>query len=142
MYIIIRLSNLCSLLCCFRVAAYDFIIKKKCSVYTFFNLLTLPYSHPRAIYISWEDFSECLSCRAGFLDVSCYGRDMDNVPPYVNHFIIKSIYIYEKNPTGVGPFALFLPYPDSHLLFLFGCVHCAFLHLLPGYIAFSDLCLP
>jgi len=102
MYIIIRLSNLCSLLCCFRVAAYDFIIKKKCSVYTFFNLLTLPYSHPRAIYISWEDFSECLSCRAGFLDVSCYGRDMDNVPPYVNHFIIKSIYIYEKKPNRCG----------------------------------------
>ena len=93
MYIIIRLVDLCSLFCCFRVAAYDFINEKKIALYILFSIY-LPYSPLRAIYIGREYFSECLSCRAGFLDVSCYGRDIS--PPYVNHFIIKSIYIYEK----------------------------------------------
>jgi len=51
MYVIIRLVNLCSLLCCFRVAAYDFIIEKKIAMYILFSIY-LPYLTPlRVQYI-------------------------------------------------------------------------------------------
>ena len=51
MYIIIRLVDLCSLLCCFRVAAYDFIIEKKIALYILFSIY-LPYLTPlRVQYI-------------------------------------------------------------------------------------------
>ena len=51
MYIIIRLVDLCSLLCCFRVAAYDFINEKKIALYILFSIY-LPYLTPlRVQYI-------------------------------------------------------------------------------------------